>query len=167
MKITIKELRKLVNESAYLPVDLPTGVYVGIEDTGGREFNVFYSDIDGFVLNSSEIKGVVEVGEPTLGDCDGALEIIRSTATKGWGPLLYDVAIEVASTRASGLVSDREKTSPAATRVWEYYLNRPDVKSHKLSDAHAHKSSTSPALGYRFTKSPSMLSLLKIIGKLI
>lgn len=51
------------------------------------------------------------------------------------GPLLYDVAMEVATLIGGGLTSDREIVSAQAHRVWQHYLNqRSDVKSHQLDN---------------------------------
>jgi hypothetical protein len=63
------------------------------------------------------------------GNCSNTYMInFASPTTKGWGPLLYDVAIEIASTLSSGLLSDRSVVSNDAKNVWmNYYLNRPDV----------------------------------------
>lgn len=56
-------------------------------------------------------------------------------ASKGYGPLLYDVAIELASNKKYfgdlGLMPDRTSVSKGAERVWKYYYeNRNDVQ-HK------------------------------------
>jgi hypothetical protein len=52
---------------------------------------------------------------------------------KGWGPLLYDLAIEVASMEANGLTSDRSTVSDEAYKVWDnYFKNRPDVSKMQL-----------------------------------
>jgi hypothetical protein len=67
------------------------------------------------------------------GDCSDAYGIDHSDTASGWGPLLYDVAMEWASKNGGGLTSDRGSVSRDAYRVWEYYLEkRPDVKSAQL-----------------------------------
>lgn len=56
-----------------------------------------------------------------------------SGATKGFGPLLYDIAMEEATKNGLSLVSDRKRVSDDAFRVWEQYLkNRPDVEKVTL-----------------------------------
>ncbi len=63
--------------------------------------------------------------------CDNAWEVVKSRADHGWGPLLYDVAIELLGD--TGLMCDRNSVSPDAKRVWEFYLeNRPDIESAQL-----------------------------------
>ena len=47
----------------------------------------------------------------------------------GYGPLLYDIAMELATQKANGLVSDRSHVEDAAARVWDYYADqRSDVQ---------------------------------------
>ena len=59
----------------------------------------------------------------------------RSYAASGWGPLLYDVAIEWATQNAGGLIADRTTVSDDAESVWGYYMqNRSDVTAHQLDD---------------------------------
>jgi GNAT superfamily N-acetyltransferase len=59
----------------------------------------------------------------------GAYSVDHSAALKGYGPLLYDAAMEWAYPK--GLVADTAAgTSSKATRVWAKYLERSDV-THK------------------------------------
>lgn len=68
-------------------------------------------------------------------DCEGAWVIAGTEAAKGYGPLLYDVAVEVATMKGSGLVADRRRVSRHAQKVWQYYLdNRPDVEVFQCDD---------------------------------
>ncbi len=58
-----------------------------------------------------------------------------STASDGWGPLLYDIAIELATLNGSGLIADRESVSEDAEGVWRHYMNRrSDVASLQMDD---------------------------------
>jgi len=56
------------------------------------------------------------------GPCLGALSVRWSKALPGWGPMAYDIAIEVASILAKGLISDSNGVSPSAKAVWDTYL---------------------------------------------
>lgn len=59
-------------------------------------------------------------------DCD-AWVVEGVVANQGWGPFLYDIAMEYAG--AKGLLPDRLEVSHEAQSVWEYYFNRrPDVQ---------------------------------------
>ena len=61
--------------------------------------------------------------------------VMDSGAVPGWGPMLYDVAMEFASLNGGGLISDRGGVSPSARKVWAYYMNsRSDVTAHQLDD---------------------------------
>ena len=60
---------------------------------------------------------------------------VRMKGEEGFGPVLYDVALELASTEGGGLMADRGAVSQSAQRVWKYYLkNRPDVQHFILDD---------------------------------
>jgi TP901 family phage tail tape measure protein len=56
-----------------------------------------------------------------------------SSATKGYGPRLYDVLMEAVTEKGAMLTSDRSSVSGDARKVWEYYFNnRGDVKKTQL-----------------------------------
>lgn len=86
-------------------------------ETGGDEEKEGYAwgNIRAMETNSS------------AGDCMGAMEINLSQATKGFGPLLYELTLEWASQNAGGLVSDRVSVSSDANQVWQKYSQRGDV----------------------------------------
>ena len=46
----------------------------------------------------------------------------RQGAQKGWGPLLYEIALEWASQNSGGLTADRGIVSPKALAVWDKYV---------------------------------------------
>ncbi len=64
--------------------------------------------------------------------CLDGYNIANSDTSKGWGPLLYEIALEWSSQRGGGLTSDRLSVSLAAASVWEKYLVRPDVEKKQL-----------------------------------
>lgn len=70
------------------------------------------------------------------GPCLEGAVITSSRVTKGWGPLLYEIALEVASHLSFGLAPDRgtSKTgvSSFAREVWAKYATRSDVEKHQL-----------------------------------
>jgi len=59
-------------------------------------------------------------GEP-YGNCKGAYHI-GSVNAKGWGPLLYDIAMEWTTMKGSGLIADRQSQTLEARVVWDYYM---------------------------------------------
>ena len=123
-------------------------------------------------------------------DCDGAWEITGSDAADGYGPLLYDVAVEIATKKGSGLVADRRSVSQSAERVWQYYLdNRSDVDVFQCDDpqnsltpddfdnlnqtfvkaltASKRQNWTDSPLSKRFSKKNTMIRELDSLGKFI
>ena len=70
----------------------------------------------------------------SYGECNDVF-IVSSThqTTDGWGPLLYDIAMEVASVLGGGLTSSRNMVSSNAKPVWDYYQDRrSDVEADQL-----------------------------------
>jgi len=122
----------LLLEAAKGPKDLPDGYSVGIKGSNGSYAVEIYRN--GKRAGGGDIWGSVYLEEPEW-DCGGALTVDLSGAVKGWGPLLYDVAIEFASKVAAGLISDRETVSGEAEDVWRYYnTRRKDVRKFQLDD---------------------------------
>lgn len=61
----------------------------------------------------------------------GVPSVACSAAESGYGPLMYDIVMEL----EGGLTSDRNSVKPAAKNVWKYYHdNRPDVKEKEFDD---------------------------------
>jgi hypothetical protein len=92
-------------------------------------FNLFNSEIEipyGYISfgtrNSREKK------------CYNSFTIYEAGYTlKGWGPLLYDLALEYSTMFSNGLTPDRNVVSPTAYNVWKnYFENRPDVAKSQL-----------------------------------
>lgn len=181
----------VLKEAALGPDDMPDGSYVVISDMGG-EFVVVA------LVNSDTGDHIAEVGihrpEEYEGPSSGAWIVSTTSAKKGWGPMLYDIAIEWATLNGPGLAPDRESVSPDAYRVWDYYLHkRPDVKSHQLDtlyntltqakDDNSEQMATSKYLkvpkdkldpdGLRssplskyYTKPPTTINLLRQMGRI-
>ena len=79
--------------------------------------------------------GEISIALPLgMGKCLGAYEVTGSESSSlfdGLGPLLYDIAMEMAG--PAGLMSDRRTVSSSARKVWGFYLkNRSDVTNHQL-----------------------------------
>ena len=128
--------RKYLSEGMKTPQDLEKlGIYIAIEedDADSGSVLIYYADNEkgGFIGWKSKIQGEVRLEPVQLNDkypCDGAWMVAYSDATKGWGPLLYDVAMEYATLMGGGMVSDRTVVSDEAYAVWDHYLkSRSDV----------------------------------------
>ena len=217
VKIPLKDLRRLVRESllteaAKAVADLPPDAYVTIEKQA-QGFEVFYSNKEGRARygirrnNRNPVSPynyrpedlgaggfVIAVTPPGDGPrCGGAYVIALTSADRGWGPLIYDVAMEYASMTAGGLAPDRITVSEKARVIWQYYMNkRGDVIPHQLDDTFNSLTpedddnceQTSPKaattanwkgqerwefspLSKRYTKKPDVINQLKSMGKLI
>lgn len=127
----------LITEVAKTPDDLPSGYYVATQrsDLG---IDVMITDKHGEpVPGARAIHGDFAAyagghqGGPTL----NAYVVSGAGATQGWGPMLYDVMMELAHEDGGrGLAPDRGIVSTDAEKVWKYYLEkRPDI-THKQLD---------------------------------
>ena len=184
---------ELLTEAAFEPEDLPEDISVVVEsDDTGASIYLARQGAGGWEgLSSGKVYGEVYITPPTdTGgfSCGGAWVVDHSMAASGWGPMLYDIAIEYATAIAKGLTSDRDDVSPEAEKIWKYYFkNRPDVQAHQLQDKIFIKTGEyevkmhpdgcpqdvaepdwedSP-LSKRYTKAPTMMDRLEKMGKLI
>jgi len=72
-----------------------------------------------------------------MSNCGGANRIEYSAAQKGYGPLMYDIAMAASP---NGLMADRTFVSPMARKVWQhYYYNRKDVVKTDLTKSRGMK----------------------------
>ena len=195
MQLTTKKLKSLISEvldeAARGVTDLHEEVFVTIEKYKD-EIRIYYSDSKGNFKRLGVVK-VEKISEYAWSrdlPCDNGMMISYSHVASGWGPMLYDVAMEVATILAGGLTSDRTIVSDDAYGVWDYYLNkRPNVSRDQLDNedgdltpdiqsddclqnsAHDHrkKSRTWQAspLSKIYSKDPSTLQTLQSAGKLI
>ena len=194
MKLLLENWREYLaeGEGMKIPEDLPDDVYVGIKkDVNDVIFYYSYSDgeeIDPY----AELQGMISIspagGELTRGrkegPCDGAWVVMQAEASKGWGPLLYDVAIEWATINGGqGLTPDRTSVSKPARAVWDFYLKkRSDVNNNQLDNLKnkltrikqdncnqdaAGDEWQSSSLSKRYTKEPDVLQKLRAAGRLI
>jgi hypothetical protein len=126
----------LLTEAAKSPAALPPGNYIEVDLVYGERLYVTYRyDADEDPDNVRKVISGSIRAELDAWPCSGAFVVNSSGADKGWGPLLYDVAMEYASIKGGGLAPDRDTVSGDAYKVWEYYLkSRPDVKKKQLDD---------------------------------
>jgi hypothetical protein len=91
------------------------------------------SAIEDIINSTSFVRGFMTMKEPkpNLGNCHGASEVQGVAAIKGYGPLMYDIALGY----TPALMADRASVSDQAASVWNYYVNqRSDVKKMKFDD---------------------------------
>jgi len=153
MKLLLENWRKYLTEGMKMPEDLDelgnnisVVIYKGdsfLEVTfaetnrTGMEIEKTRNDLGHINLIKADIGAAYDHAHAP-GECAGAWVIGVASAKDGWGPMLYDVAIEMASVKHMGVVGvtpDRETVSNDARAVWDYYLNnRNDVISKQLDD---------------------------------
>lgn len=73
---------------------------------------------------------------PCMSDLGEPWVVFIVQSGEGWGPLLYDVALEYASSNGAGLMSDRKIVSDMARPVWDVYDARGDVRKFQLDISH-------------------------------
>jgi hypothetical protein len=149
---------------AIQPSDLTGGVCVSIrlaENENGIDWEVVYIDADGKPLPMVGWLRLDTKGDPWMVD--------QADATNGWGPLLYDVAIEIATLKSSGLRPHFRNVSDEAYIVWKHFFhNRQDVTHILLAQAEPfeHDESKRPELRYVYRKDATQVKKLKELGKL-
>lgn len=145
MKLLRETIRRIILQEGMVTADqLPDDVMIRIEEVADESAYIQYVSSTNKVLYPSDAKD----GEP---NCWGYIgiekyswpnkipvwEVLESQAGQGYGPLLYDIAMEYATLNGIGLMSDRVSVSEEAVGVWDYYLqNRvgKDVKAHQMDD---------------------------------
>ena len=127
----------LLTEAMKTPADLPDDVVIVIDplpDVVVVSYAMANDPSDTFSEPSGSIT-IYPTESNREGECGNAWVVGGSDADDGWGPLLYDVAIEWATQNGGGLISDRGSVSDDAQGVWNYYMrNRSDVTAHQLDD---------------------------------
>ena len=133
-----------LDEAMKTAADLPEDVVVVVSDRGDVGFTVYYAlrNNPQHRLKAHDLDRQ-EAGIDIYGTLDTHIsgeeprpEVFMVKTVKardGFGPLLYDVALEVAG--ESGLMPDEFDVSEDAAAVWKYYdTGRPDVESRSLDD---------------------------------
>lgn len=107
--------------------DIPEGFAVYVSSVSGFVVFSLHDRTVGWPMEDSGRRGMIgHVGIAPNTRCD-VYEVRAADARSGWGPFLYDVAMEWATINSKGLMSDREDVSKEAVAVWRYYLGRPDI----------------------------------------
>ena len=139
MNLLREYIRELLKEAAMgMDALVANDLYITIDKEGLTDYTVYYSNKNGVsttMTDNSDINGEVTIMRPDkgTGPCGEALNVVYAGATSGWGPMLYDIAMEVATEIGGGLTPDRSSVSSSAQNVWSYYFNdRGDVQSHQL-----------------------------------
>tara|TARA_R110002153_G_scaffold269593_1_gene435298 strand:+ start:174 stop:791 length:618 start_codon:yes stop_codon:yes gene_type:complete len=143
MKLLRETIRQiLLTEAAKVPTDLPEGYFITMRTEGSdwarweivKGATKYYNTAE----HGDKVYGHMDIGKvhkDRYGNCLDAWMVRMSKASKGFGPMLYDIALEYSTQMGSGLISDRGGSTPAAKDVWNYYQdNRTDVEFVQLDN---------------------------------
>ena len=162
-----------------LPQALPEGLVVSITEAKNTQWRPIYKDVDWITVTISEEAGRLW----RKGEVGGVLLLLRTRrnlweiesieASKGYGPLLYDLGMELAFLDgAKGIVPDRTGVSDRAESVWvRYEETRPDVlravlpQDYPDRDKHTLRHRPHLDLAYRKQGAP-LLDALRRQGRL-
>ena len=171
MKITRRQIRHVIME-ALQPKMLPDGWKMQIH--AGDSLSAEGHSLLVVLLNGSG-RTIGKVGADrhwTDNRCIAdVFEVTGSEVRGGYGPTLYDVAIEWATLNGLGLVADRSGVSAEAERVWQKYLTaRPDVSAHRLPDGYCVGPEAEYGGGewylHRYTKEENLIPAMARSGQL-
>ena len=127
----------LLTEAAFGLTDLrKLGYYVGINDMDESFEIKLYNSRSKLAMDELGTISAEKYDQGGAETCMGAYMINWSQVDeKGWGPLLYDLAMELATSKGSGIMSDRNNVSYKAQSVWRYYMsNRGNVEKVQMDD---------------------------------
>lgn len=82
-------------------------------------------------------QSIINIAKTTKkqGVCNDAWEVVWSLSDiPKLGPLLYDIAMEIATLEGGGLMSDRSEVSQKARHVWQKYAKRSDIEYRQLDN---------------------------------
>ena len=138
-----EEDEEFLEEGAQGVSNLPEDWYIKVTDTVLDGFSIIRAEIVQKMNDKFErvpgkttpfsIIQAMGAGPIEEDPCLGAYIVQKSSAPKGFGPLLYDIILELAGER--GVTPDRMTVSKDAFGVWDFYLNgRDDIKKAQLDD---------------------------------
>ena len=138
----------LLDEAMKTASDLPEDVVVAVDlQEMPMKYKVYYAikdnpnvplkvgDLDRMEAGIG-IYGVLEAHRSSGDPFKGSYKVATVKATDGFGPLLYDVALEIASQDGRGLKSDDNSVSDDAAAVWKHYHDHRDDVEKKEADPH-------------------------------
>ena len=167
MKLILENWNKFLNEAAMGMDDLPPDTVVVVNERNNSETEIYYSSLSDMGNTDTKPYGRILIEAPSPAeDCDGAWNVAYSNADQGWGPMLYDIAIEWATQNANGLMADRSSVEQEAENVWNFYLkNRKDVTAHQVGDENCDQDVAgddfeNSSLSKRYTKKPTTMDAL-------
>lgn len=160
--------------------------FIAISDKGD-EFKVYFANSDGKPKKNISYGWILARRVSEEGVSFFRVKAVTvQPLNKGWGPLLYDIAMEVASKRSGGLASEDLNSqdalfyptvSPDAMKIWDFYCyKREDVLKTPIPEPqkiiawrqkrNKERSNLTP-LDYYYSKSPTLIDKLNSENKLL
>ena len=155
MKLLRETIRRMILQEGMVTADqLPEDVIIRIKEFGGGSARIQYAWFDdrqrqlfptGIYSREDPVKNEYPNCWGTIlieKDVNGipVWQVTSSKSGEGYGPLLYDIAMEYATQNGLGLMADRHMVSKGedgAVNVWNYYLKHrvgDDVEAHQMDD---------------------------------
>lgn len=106
---------------------LPEDMYVEKYSSGGGVNYELHKDLGEDELGEENSKRLGKL-RVYFDEEKNAYEVIMAQVEGGYGPLLYELALEYASGKSNGLMPDALATSEDAQAVWDIYRVRDDVQ---------------------------------------
>ena len=137
-----KYIRSILTERAKGPADLGDMKVSVAFSTDAIEVWLFPGSVNTSLLTRHELTqaavGIISAESAPTHRCLGGYIVGWAHVDdeyKGWGPMLYDITMELAASQGSGILSDRDSVSNEAFSVWKYYADRrSDVEKVQLDD---------------------------------
>lgn len=147
MKLLRETIRQLIlQEGMVTPEQLPSDTCVYVKEKSSSTTFQYANHKDGQVTLRNKSTpgnpcwGAIVIRKRKISSKLSVWEVVSSAAEPGYGPMLYDIAMEYATQNGDGLISDRTSVSSGkkgAVNVWDYYYkNRvgKDVEAHQMDD---------------------------------
>ena len=132
MRLTKNQLKRIIRktilqEGMKLPEQLGDEFRIEVMNGGYDIASGKYSPSSDYEVNlyKKDHLDEFEIGSVVVSynlRCNSFIVVIGYSDIDNYGPLLYDIALEVAG--AQGLAPDRNQVSIDAEKVWRYYLRR-------------------------------------------
>lgn len=139
MRFRLGELKRLVREAAMTAGTVPHDVGLIVKESRGHVTLALVRLPDIERALSGHAQAVPEqavVGSINVHMFD-VWRVTNVRSMRGYGPLLYRLAMQYATQHGSALSSDPDgQTSPAAQAVWDRFAEQPDVETIFLDEEH-------------------------------
>lgn len=142
MRLRLGELKALVREVAVAAGSVPASVGLIVREGSSHvtmalvRLDAVKSVLDGTAVDTYSTLSQGIIGGITAGKFD-VWRVTNVKADKGYGPLLYRLAMQYATAQGSSLSSDPDgSTTPDAQGVWDRFAEQPDVEVVFLGDEH-------------------------------